>query len=131
MLSCKLEGKSNKILFFFAEPISFDGTDQIQWVEDGSPRFTLKCKVSGNPKPRLTWNVRGRILRPGDSDDGGKYTVTPLGLVIANVTQADKGAYKCKASQFDEDITDFQDLIIDLKVERKFLSFCVCRLSII
>ena len=88
-------------------------------MEDGSKRFTLKCKVSGNPKPRLTWNVRGKILRPGDSDDGGKYTVTPLGLVIVNVTQADKGAYKCKATQLDEDITDFQEMIIDLKVQRK------------
>ena len=80
--------------------------------------------MSGNPKPRLTWNVRGKILRPGDSDDGGKYTVTPLGLVIVNVTQADKGAYKCKATQLDEDITDFQEMIIDLKVQRKiFLYF--------
>ena len=79
--------------------------------------------MSGNPKPRLTWNVRGKILRPGDSDDGGKYTVTPLGLVIVNVTQADKGAYKCKATQLDEDITDFQEMIIDLKVQRKYFFF--------
>ena len=49
--------------------------------------------------------------------------MTPLGLVIVNVTQADKGAYKCKATQLDEDITDFQEMIIDLKVQRKYFFF--------
>eukprot|EP00093_Oithona_nana_P014311 14311.XXX_1102105_1132754_1 [CDS] Oithona nana genome sequencing. len=121
--SCEaiIDGRKEQKIFHLKviEPISFDGTSQIQSVEDGSKRFTLKCKVSGNPRPRLTWNVRGKILRPGDSDDGGKYTVTPLGLVIVNVTQADKGAYKCKATQLDEDITDFQEMIIDLKVQHK------------
>jgi len=41
-------------------------------------------------------------------------------LVIKDVSQEDKGAYKCKAIQLDEDITDFQDMIIDLRVQRKF-----------
>ena len=87
-------------------------------MEDGSSSFTLKCKVSGNPKPRLTWNVRGRILRPGDSAEAGKYRVTPQGLVINNVTQSDRGNYKCKATQLDEEITDFQEMIIGLRVQR-------------
>ena len=65
----------------------------------------------------VTWNVRGTIIRDGDND---KYEVTPEGLVIKDVSQEDKGAYKCKAIQLDEDITDFQDMIIDLRVQRKF-----------
>ena len=47
------------------------------------------------------------------------YRVTPDGLVIRNITQNDKGAYKCKATQIGEDITDFQDMIIQLRVQRK------------
>ena len=65
----------------------------------------------------VSWNVRGTIIRDGDND---KYEVTPEGLVIKDVSQEDKGAYKCKAIQLDEDITDFQDMIIDLRVQRKF-----------
>ena len=75
------------------------------------------CKVSGNPKPSITWNVRGDILRIGDNNR--KYKVTSDGLVIKNITQNDKGAYKCKATQIDDEITDFQELIIQLRVQRK------------
>lgn len=88
-------------------------------MEDQSPFYTLTCKVTGNPKPRITWNVRGTIMRHGH--DGGKYRVTSDGLVIRNISQTDRGAYKCKATQIDEEITDFQELIIQLKVERKFV----------
>ena len=55
--------------------------------------------------------------------DDGKHKVTDEGLVIRNITQNDKGAYKCKATQVDEDITDFQEKIIQLRVQRKFLNF--------
>ena len=87
-------------------------------MEDGSRAFTLICKVTGNPKPTVSWNVRGTIVRKGYNN--GKYQVTPQGLVIRNITQADRGAYKCKATQVDEDINDFQEMIIDLKVQRKY-----------
>ena len=87
-------------------------------MEDQSPSYTLTCKVSGNPAPKITWNVRGTIVRLGHDD--GKYKVTSEGLVIRNISQADKGAYKCKATQIDEDITDFQELIIQLRVQREY-----------
>ena len=104
---------------FVTEPISFEGTNRVQSVEDGSQAFTLICKVTGNPRPKVTWNVRGTIVRKGaNADAAGKYQITPQGLVIRNITQADRGAYKCKATQLDEDITDFQEMIIDLKVQR-------------
>ena len=110
---------NTKLFFFlfFAEPISFEGTQQIQSVEDGSASFTLICKVTGNPRPKVTWNVRGTIVR----EDNDKYEVTSEGLVIKNITQSDKGAYKCKAIQLDEEITDFQDMIIQLRVQRKII----------
>ena len=71
--------------------------------------------MTGNPRPKVTWNVRGTIVR----EDNDKYEVTSEGLVIKNITQSDKGAYKCKAIQLDEEITDFQDMIIQLRVQRK------------
>ena len=104
-------------ILLLTEPISFEATNQVQSVENGSGSHTLTCKVTGKPKPRVTWNVRGNIMRSGYDD--GKYRVTADGLVIRNITQNDKGAYKCKATQIGEDITDFQDMIIQLRVQRK------------
>ena len=72
--------------------------------------------MTGNPRPKVTWNVRGTTIR----DDNDKYQVTSEGLVIKNITQNDKGAYKCNARQLDEDIADFQDMIIQLLIEREY-----------
>ena len=110
------------LVCFFTEPISFDSTNSQQSVEEGVPNFVLVCNVSGNPKPGITWNVRGSIIR-GGSDK--KYKVTKQGLVIYNVSKEDQGSYKCKATQFDEGITDFKDMVIELKVEREFCCYCL------
>jgi len=119
--SCEaiIDGMNEKKIFYLKviEPISFEATNQVQSVENGSGSHTLTCKVTGKPKPRVTWNVRGNIMRSGYDD--GKYRVTPDGLVIRNITQNDKGAYKCKATQIGEDITDFQDMIIQLRVQHE------------
>ena len=74
--------------------------------------------MTGNPRPKVTWNVRGTTIR----DDNDKYQVTSEGLVIKNITQNDKGAYKCNARQLDEDIADFQDMIIQLLIEREYIT---------
>ena len=73
--------------------------------------------MTGNPRPKVTWNVRGTTIR----DDNDKYQVTSEGLVIKNITQNDKGTYKCNARQLDEDIADFQDMIIQLLIEREYI----------
>ena len=90
-------------------------------MEENAESFTLKCKVSGNPAPKLTWNVRGRIMRINDESVSpyAKYKATDSGLVIRNITRADQGNYKCKATQVDNGVADFQDLVIQLKVQRK------------
>ena len=109
----------SKIFFFFPkEPISFEKTPRVQTVEEGTEQFTLECAVAGNPVPEISWNVRGQIIRGG----GQKYTVTPGGLVIYNVTKADQGNYKCKATQLEDGVSDFKDLVIQLKVQREFLA---------
>lgn len=117
--SCEatIDGQKEQQFFYLKviEPISFEGTNQIQSVEDGTGAFTLICKVTGNPRPKVTWNVRGTTIR----DDNDKYQVTSEGLVIKNITQNDKGAYKCNARQLDEDIADFQDMIIQLLIEHE------------
>ena len=105
--------------FFFSktltEPISFENTPRVQTVEEGTEQFTLACVVAGNPLPEISWNVRGQLIRGG----GQKYAVTPEGLVIYNVTKADQGNYKCKATQLEEGVSDFKDLVIQLKVQRE------------
>ena len=40
-------------------------------------------------------------------------------LVIRNITKEDKGNYKCKATQLENGVTDFQERVIRLKIERK------------
>ena len=50
-----------------------------------------------------------------------KYHVTEIGdLVIQNITRKDKGNYKCKARQLENGVTDFQERVIKLKVQRKY-----------
>ena len=106
------------------EGISFDLTPKVQSVEVGTKEFTLVCKVTGNPEPQITWNLRGDILRPKDIiPSDSKYAVSDKGLIIRNITKADQGSYKCKATQFESGIVDFQDLVINLKVQRKLLIF--------
>jgi hypothetical protein len=73
--------------------------------------------VTGNPAPEISWNVRGQIIRGG----GDKYRVIPEGLIINNVTKADQGNYKCKATQLEDGVSDFKDLVIQLKVQRESL----------
>lgn len=112
-----IDGHKERQLFNLnvIEPISFEGTPKVQSVEEGSNSFTLLCKVSGNPKPRITWNVRGKIMFGSNE----KYQVTDAGLVIRNITQTDRGSYKCKATQSEEGVTDFQDMVIALKVQHE------------
>ena len=83
----------------YPEPISFNPNDAVQSVEEGTDRFTLRCNVSGNPVPTVTWNARGTVIRDDKSD---KYKVSKDGLIIYNVTKEDGGNYKCKAIQIKE-----------------------------
>ena len=53
------------LLLSSSEPISFDESNAVQSVEEGVRSFTLKCGVSGNPPPKVSWNVRGDIVRGG------------------------------------------------------------------
>ena len=75
--------------------------------------------MTGNPIPEISWNVRGHLIRGG----GDKYKVTPEGLIISNVTKGDQGNYKCKATQLEDGVSDFKDLVIQLKVQRKTKNF--------
>ena len=100
------------------EPISFNRENENQTVEVGTRRFILKCDVKGNPRPKVTWNLRGQVVRDGNTD---KYHPSEDGLVIYNVSESDGGTYKCKATQREGFITDFQDMVISLTVQRKFV----------
>ena len=102
--------------FHLSEPISFNRENENQTVEVGTRRFILKCDVKGNPRPRVTWNLRGQVVRDGNDE---KYHPSDEGLVIYNVSESDGGTYKCKATQREGFITDFQDMVISLTVQRK------------
>ena len=88
--------------FHLSEPISFNRENENQTVEVGTRRFILKCDVKGNPRPRVTWNLRGQVVRDGNDE---KYHPSDEGLVIYNVSESDGGTYKCKATQREGFIT--------------------------
>ncbi len=50
-----------------------------------------------------------------------KYKAVPDGLLIRRLGRDDAGSYKCKATQMHEQITDFKDLLIELKVQRELI----------
>ena len=56
-----------KMLYSFSDPISFSETPIVQSTKVGSENFTVVCRVSGNPKPKVSWNVRGKTLAPSKS----------------------------------------------------------------
>ena len=59
--------------FLPAEPISFDPSNERQSVAEGTPAFTLMCDVEGDPVPKVSWNVRGKLIRGGSA----KYDISP------------------------------------------------------
>jgi hypothetical protein len=76
----------------------------------------------------VTWRVKGQNIQsnPEVSNINSKYEVDGTDLIIRNMEREDEGSYLCKAVQnvVGEDGTikysDFKDLVIDLKIERKY-----------
>lgn len=63
-------------------------------VNEGEP-LELKAKISGSPKPTVTWFKDGELILP--EDDNVKTTVLPDGTVKLNIERckpSDSGAYK-------------------------------------
>ena len=89
----------------------------------------ITCGVTGLPFPSVTWRARGQNIRnnPEVSHINSKYEVDGTDLIIRNMEREDEGKYLCKAVQNvvgeDETIkySDFKDLVINLKIERKFI----------
>lgn len=67
-----------------------------QSLEDENSRtlVTFRCKTSGNPRPRVSWQFKGQTLLQGD-----KYSIKDDGtLVIQPVSSEDVGRYVCVAT---------------------------------
>ncbi|VDN04253.1 unnamed protein product [Thelazia callipaeda] len=67
-----------------------------KWLERGD-KLTLKCVVTGSPKPEIKWYRNGILLRKSDkisienSEDGVCM------LVIEDCAMSDEGVYRCDA----------------------------------
>ena len=53
--------------FLVLDPISFSKTPKVQTTQEGSKSKTIICRVTGNPKPTVSWRVGKRTLWPGKS----------------------------------------------------------------
>lgn len=54
----------------------------------------IKCRVSGNPTPTVSWRKDGKTLNPADD----RYMMDEIGLHIKHITPADEGLYICRAN---------------------------------
>ncbi|XP_070065018.1 cell adhesion molecule Dscam2-like isoform X1 [Drosophila virilis] len=73
----------------------------IEQTMQPGPSVSLKCSASGNPTPKIVWNLDGFALPNNDRLMIGQY-VTTFGDVISHVNisavkSEDGGDYECKA----------------------------------
>lgn len=124
------------MIFLFVEPPVIDERPEptIQDPRDGDASFnpgerpqvlsnrdvTLRCPVSGHPKPQIIWKFAdGSELGIGETS--GKRTVSDDGsLTITNVQSIDSALYKCVvSSDGGTDQTDFDVTVVggQMKIE--------------
>ncbi|XP_029163989.1 peroxidasin homolog [Nylanderia fulva] len=84
----------------------------IEDPEDTAVQFgetmTLKCRVTGDPTPKIKWMKDKWRYSDADDDDSGKYVIHEDGekyviredgtLVVTDMTEQDSGTYECVAS---------------------------------
>ena len=72
--------------FHVLDPISFSKTPKIQTTQEGSKSKTIICRVTGNPKPTISWRVGKRTLWPGkpSTDSSTGKTVNDLADLSQN-----------------------------------------------
>ena len=71
--------------FHVLDPISFSKTPKVQTTQEGSKTKTIICRVTGNPKPTISWRVGKTTLWPGKSSTDSSTEKTVNGL--ANLSQ--------------------------------------------
>ncbi|KAJ8303582.1 hypothetical protein KUTeg_019978 [Tegillarca granosa] len=71
-----------------APPICEGGFVNVDVSANAGDTITLPCKISGYPKPTVTWTKDGVSITTGISE---------AGLTLTNVSASDSGQYTCKA----------------------------------
>lgn len=66
------------------------------WIDKGTP-FTLRCQVTGTPKPEVKWYKDGTIVRGNDRIDIAYSDDGMATLTIQDSSFADEGFYRCVA----------------------------------
>ncbi|XP_037071978.1 fasciclin-2-like isoform X2 [Pollicipes pollicipes] len=99
------------------KPIQFDEDQLTQFAAEGSD-FTVRCDVTGDPRPEVDWRGVSQHLNFGEDK---KFDIDPetRGLIIRGVTRADEGIYRCKATQVNTKDSDLRTADIRLKVQYK------------
>ena len=61
----------------------------------GGDNVSIECTAQGGPDSMIAWKFNGSVL-----SNGGRHTVTPFSLTIADVVGEDHGLYTCEATNF-------------------------------
>lgn len=123
--------------FFIAlEPITFVDPQNVQSVKEND-NAVIKCMVTGDPEPTITWYYNGQPLNSNVylikllyhfafrtstffliSVDGKKYRSLADGLLIKNILKKDSGEYTCKAFQISSALSNVEEKTIRLNIQR-------------
>ncbi|XP_023935104.2 fasciclin-2 isoform X2 [Bicyclus anynana] len=87
----------------------FINTNETQYVVSGK-NVTIFCEARSETDPLIIWYKQDGLTKIKDDD---KYETSPEGLIIKEVTNDDKGLYKCAAS----DLKTGEEIIRDILVE--------------
>ncbi|XP_043204994.1 fasciclin-2-like isoform X2 [Amphibalanus amphitrite] len=98
------------------QPIQFRPEQKVQYAAEGSD-FILRCDVTGEPKPVVTW----RGVAPLEMGPDKKYDIDQesRGLIIRDVSREDSGKYRCKATHVNKKESDLRETDIELVVQYK------------
>lgn len=108
----KLQPSEKTVTLKLFKEITFESADSPQHPRIHSDAL-IKCVVSGQPIPDVSWRYKGQRIQPGPRN---RYTATADGLRISNITMADDGDYTCRAEVETDGRYDEKKIVVNVHI---------------